>query len=85
MAVLALALYAAFLLIAGGMRAFIQYRRTGDFGARHGRPGTAQWWGSIAPGLSSLLTGISPGRRAHRPDAPSTAQLAMGSSWRIGM
>ncbi|WP_407836149.1 isoprenylcysteine carboxylmethyltransferase family protein [Streptomyces sp. DSM 116496] len=58
MAVLALALYAAFLLIAGGMRALIQYRRTGDLGARHGRTGTAQWWGSIAPCLGSLLTGI---------------------------
>ncbi|WP_328972901.1 methyltransferase family protein [Streptomyces sp. NBC_00239] len=58
MAVLALSLYGAFLLIAGPLRAGIQYRRTGDTGARHGRLGTAQWWGSIAPGLGSLLAGI---------------------------
>ncbi len=49
MAVLALALYGAFPLIAGGMRAFIQCRRTGDLDARHGRLGTVQCWGSVAP------------------------------------
>ena len=58
-AVLALALYGTFLLIAGVMRALIQYRRTGDLGARHGHPGTAQWWGSLLAGILAPLAEIT--------------------------
>jgi protein-S-isoprenylcysteine O-methyltransferase Ste14 len=49
MAVLALALLAAWLLLVAGLRTGIQLRRTGDAGAPHfrDRPGSPQWWARL--------------------------------------
>lgn len=109
MAVAALCIYAIFLLLAGGVRTWIQRRRTGDTGARHGRVGSAQWWASTMPDLGSILSGaIAPAADLLSLDllpgldAPAmritgailavlgilatfAAQLAMGTSWRIGV
>jgi protein-S-isoprenylcysteine O-methyltransferase Ste14 len=49
MAVLALALLAAWLLVVAGLRTGIQLRRTGEVSAPHlrDRPGSAQWWARL--------------------------------------
>lgn len=56
-AVIALVLFAAFGVLDGGVRVWLQWRRTGDTGVRRPRS-TAQWWargifaaGIILPGL----------------------------------
>lgn len=57
MTVLALVLYAAYLLVGFGLRTLIQVRRTGDTGFRglSGRPGTAAWWGAVLFLLAIVL------------------------------
>lgn len=49
MAALALCLYLLWALLAFGLRAALQKRRTGDTGFRgfHGQPGSAEWWGGV--------------------------------------
>ena len=49
MAVLALALFAAWLLLVAGLRTGIQLRRTGAASAPHFRdpPGSPQWWARL--------------------------------------
>ncbi|ALO08217.1 isoprenylcysteine carboxylmethyltransferase family protein [Streptomyces goshikiensis] len=60
MAVLALVLFAAFLLLAGVARILIQYHRTGDTGVRRARAaGPAQQWARAALIAGSLLTGVA--------------------------
>lgn len=52
MAVLALALIVAWLLLVGGLRSYLLYRRTGNFGvAFRDRRGSAQWWARAVSGL----------------------------------
>ncbi|MEU0108432.1 isoprenylcysteine carboxylmethyltransferase family protein [Streptomyces sp. NPDC006251] len=60
MAVLALCLFAGFLLLAGVARIFIQHRRTGDTGIRRARAaGTAQQWARATLVTGSLLVGVA--------------------------
>lgn len=49
MAAWALGLYALYLALAFGGRAFVQYRRTGSTGFKgiSGRPGSAEWFGGV--------------------------------------
>jgi protein-S-isoprenylcysteine O-methyltransferase Ste14 len=49
MATAALVLFGVYLLIAFGLRAWLQVRATGDAGFRgiSGRPGSAEWWAGI--------------------------------------
>ncbi|MEU0042931.1 methyltransferase family protein [Streptomyces werraensis] len=60
MAGLALVLFAAFLLLAGVARIFIQWRSTGDTGIRRARvAGPAQRWARAALVTGSLLVGVA--------------------------
>ncbi|MPZ93596.1 MAG: hypothetical protein GEU96_01520, partial [Propionibacteriales bacterium] len=67
MAVIALALYATYFLLAVALRTIIQVRRTGDSGFRglSGRPGSAQWWAgvlfvaAIVPGVAAPVAAIA--------------------------
>ena len=79
MAIIALILFVAFMLLVGVVRGGIQWRRTGDTGARRltirRRP--VQWWivglgaaGAIAVGVAApvaALTGLDPVAVLHRP------------------
>lgn len=49
MASLALTLFGVYLLIAFGLRTWVQVRATGDTGFRgvSGRPGSAEWWAGV--------------------------------------
>lgn len=60
MNILAIGVYAAYLLIAFGARTLIQVRRTGDTGFRglSGRPGSAAWWAGILF-VVALLVGVA--------------------------
>jgi protein-S-isoprenylcysteine O-methyltransferase Ste14 len=111
MAVLALALYAAYLALAFGLRTLIQVRRTGSTGFHGlgGHPGSAEWiagvgftvallLGATAP-LLALLEVVEPIAALDTPAlliggfalaiagiaATFYAQVAMGTSWRIGV
>lgn len=99
-AVLALAFYAAFIVLAGAGRVWIQYRRTGDTGIRHrrrGPDGPGRWAGlapigSLGPGVGALgvpgavgLRWVGVALAAFGIGATLAAQLAMGGSWRIGV
>jgi len=60
-AALALVLYATFLIVAFGLRALVQYRRTGDHGLRglaHGDP--SEWMASGLLVSGVVLIGVSP-------------------------
>ena len=108
---LALALYVVYLLLAFGLRSYLQVRRTGSTGFKGigGRPGSAEWLAGVgfavalvlgfsAPVLA-LLDVVEPigaldGHGAHAVGtalavagigATLYAQMAMGTSWRIGV
>jgi protein-S-isoprenylcysteine O-methyltransferase Ste14 len=111
MEALALALYAAYLLLAFGLRTLIQLRRTGSTGFHGlgGRPGSAEWIAGVGFALALLLGLAAPllaladavepiaaldVTAAHAAGAALAvagiaatfyAQVAMGSSWRIGV
>jgi protein-S-isoprenylcysteine O-methyltransferase Ste14 len=62
---LALALYAAFFVLAFGWRSWAQWRRTGDTGLRlHAQPGSVQYWaklgfvGAIVAGVAAPVAGL---------------------------
>jgi protein-S-isoprenylcysteine O-methyltransferase Ste14 len=79
MAIIALILFVAFMLLAGVVRAGIQWRRTGDTGDRRLaiRRGPVQWWvdglggaGALAVGVAAPiaeLAGLDPLAVLHRP------------------
>ncbi len=111
MAVLALILYAVYLLLAFGLRTLIQLRRTGSTGFHGlgGRPGSAEWIAGVGFTLALLLGAAAPVlalldvvepidaldvTAAHASGfvlalagiaATFYAQVAMGTSWRIGV
>ena len=66
MAVAALALFGVYLLIAFGLRTWLQVRATGDTGFRgiSGRPGSPEWWAGVlfvvalVAGLMGPVTGL---------------------------
>lgn len=60
MAVLALIIYVVWMLLALGLRSWLQWRRTGDAGFRgaHLRPGSVQWWVRILF-AGALVSGIA--------------------------
>ena len=61
MAVLALVLIAAWMLLVGGLRGFIQIRRTGDAVSRfRDRPGSPQWWARLLSGLGFACAVAAP-------------------------
>lgn len=62
MAVLALVLYAAWALVAFGLRAVVQLRRTGDSGFRRfrGAIGSAEWWAGILFLLAIVVGVVAP-------------------------
>jgi protein-S-isoprenylcysteine O-methyltransferase Ste14 len=62
MAVLALTLYAAYLLLAFGLRTLIQLRRTGSTGFHGlgGRPGSAEWIAGVGFTVALLLGAAAP-------------------------
>lgn len=59
MAIAALLLYGVWLSVAFGVRAFVQWRRTGDTGFRRfdGTAGSAEWWAGILF-IISLIAGV---------------------------
>lgn len=61
MAIAVLALFAAFVLLAGGVRIVIQRRRTGDAGIRQfaARPNTVQFWGHYGAAIGGLTTAVA--------------------------
>ncbi|MFD4401278.1 methyltransferase family protein [Nocardia sp. NPDC058499] len=61
MAVAALVIFVLFVLVAGGARAVIQYRRTGDTGIRQFRTpiGSHQWWAHWGFVAGGLITGLA--------------------------
>lgn len=79
MAITALILFVAFMMLAGVVRAGIQWRRTGDTGDRRLtiRRGPVQWWvdglgggGAMAVGAAApiaALSGLDPLAVLHRP------------------
>jgi protein-S-isoprenylcysteine O-methyltransferase Ste14 len=111
MALLALALYAVYLLLAFGLRTLIQLRRTGSTGFHGlgGRPGSAEWLAGVGFTLALLLGAAAPvlalldlvepiaaldvtavhlaGAVLALAGIAATfyAQVAMGTSWRIGV
>ncbi|MFI7676342.1 methyltransferase family protein [Actinophytocola sp. NPDC049390] len=60
MAVVALALFVVFMLLAGGVRTLIQRRRTGDTGNRRtwAARGSLEWWGLAIADLGYLTVGL---------------------------
>jgi protein-S-isoprenylcysteine O-methyltransferase Ste14 len=58
----ALVLVALWGVLAFGVRAVIQYRRTGETGFRgfHGRPGSAEWWGGVLFALATAALVLAP-------------------------
>ncbi len=60
MVVAALIIYVVWALLAFGLRAWIQWRRTGDTGFRGvgSRPGTAHWWAGLLV-VVGLVTGAA--------------------------
>lgn len=60
MAVVALALFVVFMLLAGGVRTLIQRRRTGDTGNRRTwvARGSLEWWGLAVADLGYLTVGL---------------------------
>ena len=111
MAELALALYALYLMLAFGLRTWLQWRSTGSTGFHGvgGRPGSAEWLagvgfvvalvlGASAPVLA-LLDLVEPLDALDRSGLHVAgvllalvgialtlyAQIAMGTSWRIGV
>jgi protein-S-isoprenylcysteine O-methyltransferase Ste14 len=108
MATLALALYLVYLALAFGLRAWLQWRRSGDHGFRFGafaasaaeRAGAILFVIALALGLAGPvleLLGALAAVEALRAPALGAglavlgiagtlhAQLAMGSSWRVGV
>ena len=111
MPVLALVLYVVYLLLAFGLRTFLQVRRTGSSGFKGigGRPGSAEWLAGVGFAVALVLGFSAPvlalfdvhepigaldGHGAHAAGtvlalagigATLYAQLAMGTSWRIGV
>lgn len=105
---LALALYLVYLALAFGLRAFLQWRRTGDHGFRFGgfaasaaeRSGALLFVLALALGLAApvldLVGALAPLEAWRMPALGLAlalagiagtlhAQLAMGSSWRVGV
>jgi protein-S-isoprenylcysteine O-methyltransferase Ste14 len=78
----ALALYLVGLVLAFGVRTWLQVRRTGTSGFRgiSGRPGSLPWWGGVlflaAPVL--VLTGATPRFEALAHPIVAAAGLALG-------
>jgi protein-S-isoprenylcysteine O-methyltransferase Ste14 len=60
MAAAALMVYALWAVLAFGLRALVQVRRTGDTGFRgfHGVPGSAEWWAGICF-VVAVLAGLA--------------------------
>ena len=111
MAVAALALFVAFMLLAGGVRTLIQRRRTGDTGNRRtwAARGSLEWRGLAVADLGYLSAGLGAPVAALVGMPPLVildhsvvrglgvvlvilgilatfgAQLALGTSWRIGV
>lgn len=107
-AALALALYLVYLALAFGLRAWLQWRRSGDHGFRFGgfaasaaeRAGGILFVIALVLGLAAPvceLLGALAALESLRAPAPGAllslagiagtlhAQLAMGSSWRVGV
>jgi protein-S-isoprenylcysteine O-methyltransferase Ste14 len=108
---IALALLGAYVTVTFGLRSYLQYRRTGSAGLAglRGRPGSLQWWASVAivtsfAGMAATpilaLIDVVPARvelARHAVGvagvalfavgfvATFAAQVAMGTSWRIGV
>ena len=95
MAVLAFVLIAAWMLLVGGLRTFIQIRRTGDAGSPRfrDRPGSPQWWARLLSGLGfacavaaplAELAGLEPiavlGRTPVRAAGAALAVLGIGAA-----
>lgn len=62
MAAVALILYAAYLVLAFGIRTLIQLRRTGSTGFHGvgGRPGSAEWLAGVGFGVALLVGAVAP-------------------------
>lgn len=62
MAALALALYGLWAVLALGLRAVVQLRRTGDTGFRgfHDTPGSAEWWAGILFAAAVMIGVLAP-------------------------
>lgn len=61
MALIALALYTIWAILAFGWRTIIQYRRTGDSGLRlHAKANTPQWWAKIGFIIAIILGFVAP-------------------------
>jgi protein-S-isoprenylcysteine O-methyltransferase Ste14 len=107
---IAVALYLIYLLLAFGLRTWIQYRRTGDSGFRFkARAGSLEWAAGVLFTLALIAGGIAAVLDATDAIEPIDAfdsagvratgiavfiaglfgtlyaQLAMGSSWRVGV
>lgn len=110
-AVIALALYVVFFVLAFGWRTWRQIRTTGSSGFQgvSGRPGSGEWWGGVLFVVAIALGVAGPVLQLIDVLAPIAAldggvaqaagialavvgiavtvlsQLAMGTSWRIGI
>jgi protein-S-isoprenylcysteine O-methyltransferase Ste14 len=108
---LALALFVVYVIVAFGVRSWLQWKRTGSTGWRgvSGAPGSVEWWGGVLLAVALVaaplalvldLAGALPfvGPLAHPAvrwtglalmaagfAATFGAQVAMGTSWRIGV
>lgn len=90
---LALAGYAVFLLLAFGLRTWVQVRRTGRTGfvGLSGRPGTAEWWGGVLFALAVAGGVAAPALQIAGIVAPlgllstPTVALAGGVLWAAGV
>ena len=61
MAVLALALVVVWLALVAGLRGYLRFRRTGDFGvAFRDRRGSPQWWARLVSGLGAVFAIAAP-------------------------
>ena len=78
----ALAFLGVFGILAVGLRAFVQYRRTGSPGISgvSGEPGSAEWWGGVLFVLAwALLVAARRARRRMTPSIPSTRSTPTSS------
>lgn len=57
---IALGVFVAFMVLAGGVRTWIHWRRTGDLGERRAAaPGTPQKLATLVMGIAALATGVA--------------------------
>jgi len=85
-AVVALGLYAAWALVAFGVRTVVQLRRTGDSGFRAagGRAGSAEWWarvlfvGALATGFAAPVATLAGLERVGGLDGRAVTWVGIG-------